>query len=101
MAVKIKYRYEEYINSYSFAFSFSKWEFKAVTAITEIIRKNIPASARDYDARLKEWTVLEPFWIFCKSLFDAAKWELVEEKVIKPENFFYENQGTAASQAIS
>jgi len=101
MAIKIKYRYEEYINSYCFAFSFSKWEFKAITGVTELIRGNIPSSAREYDARTKEWTVLEPFWGFVSGLFIAAKWEMIEEKVIKPEDFFYENQGKVASATIS
>jgi hypothetical protein len=101
MAIEVKVKHDEQLGTYIFTFSFAKWEFKAIKGISAFITGTIPSSARDYDGMTHEWMVLEPFWPPLKDMFEKAQWKVTEEKVVRPEDFFYENQGATIEAPIS
>jgi hypothetical protein len=104
MAIRVTVRHEKEIAAYVFTFHFSKWEFKAIKAMSKVITDNVPSSAREYDSNTHEWTILEPFWEGIKNIFVLAEWKIEElAPVVAPEDWFYQNPeaGTASSNELS
>lgn len=100
MAIEVKVKHDKTLGAYLFTFKFHKTDYNRITAMAELIRTFVPSSSRDYDAVTCEWTVLDNYWPPIKELLDRGSFHIVEEQVISPEDFFY-NQGVASSVPIS
>lgn len=87
-----KVKHDKDLGAVIITFVFEKWQWKNIEALAGLMKLTIPASARDYNATTHEWTILEPFWIPLKTLLEQAKFKITEEKLVKEEDFFY-NQG--------
>lgn len=92
MAIEAKVKHDKALGAYIVHFKFERWEYARITAMAGLIRAFVPATAREYDHNTKEWTILESFWTPIKELLDKGNFKVIEEKVINPEDFFY-NQG--------
>lgn len=87
--VEVKAQHDSQLGAYTFRFKYGKNSWKQVEAMIILI-KQIPVSDREYNPATKEWTILETSWPRVKQMFDAARFHVSTEKVVRAEDFHYE-----------
>lgn len=100
MAIEAKLKHDKALGAYVLTFAFEKWEYTRVTAMAAVIREFVPGAAREYNSDTKEWFILEPFFPPIRELLTKGNFKIIEEKVIAPEDFFY-NQGIPTEHIVS
>lgn len=94
MSVIAKVSHDEKLGAYNIKFEYGRWDWNQVEGLVAMIKMTIPASDRLYEPSSKEWTISAKYWIWLEDLFKKANLDIREEKIVNPEDFFY-NQGTA------
>lgn len=91
MSVEVKVLHDKKLGAYNIGFKFSKWEWSQVEAIVAMMKMAIPASDRLYEPASKEWSISAKYYPWLEELFKKSNFNIIIEKVVNPEDFFYSN----------